>query len=136
MTVKAEIPKDLLIEWKRLKQEEQDAAAERKNLEEQILEALGAPNGDIDGTLTIFDDGNERFQVKGNLSYSVDEVRLREMIEDPEIAVAAELLLQTKHYVNLTAFKNVDASIVEKIRPCVTAKYIRPTFTLKNKGKE
>lgn len=125
------IGEELLQEWRRLKQEESDAAEQRKALEEKIIqdEKIGQ---DV-GTLTIFDDGVYKLKVTGNLKYSIDENVLEELFADPETSEIITLVTKTKHELNARAFHSLPLDSADKIRPAISARFLRPTFAITKK---
>jgi hypothetical protein len=121
--------KNLVQKWIKLKKQEAAAVEQRRKIENQLLELKGL--SELDKSTEIYRDDNVVLTARPSISYAVDQKALSERINsDPEFAKLVEMLFRKKYELNLDAYKFSAPESVKPILPYVTAKYLRPTFTL------
>jgi len=121
--------KNLVEKWIELKKQEAAVVEQRRKIENQLLELKGLT--ELDKSTEIYRDDNIVLTARPSVSYAVDQKALSDRINsDPEFSKLAEMLFRKKYELNLDAYKFSAPESVKPILPFVTAKYLRPTFTL------
>lgn len=114
--------------WLDAKEVEKAAIADRRNLEDQMVQAFYVPK-DLDGTKTYEKDG---FVVKivGRLDRKVNADKLQDLAAEYGLTDHLSSLFRWKPEINMSAWKSADALITTPLQDAITTTNGRPSFTI------
>lgn len=114
--------------WLDAKEVEKAAIADRRNLEDQMVQAFYVPK-DLDGTKTYEKDG---FVVKivGRLDRKVNADKLQDLAAEYGLTDHLSVLFRWSPEINMSAWKSSDSRITEPLLGAITTKSGRPSFSI------
>ena len=111
--------------WLIAKQQETDATARRRDIEDHMAK-LAVP-ADLDGTASL-EAGQYAIKVVGRIDRKIDADRLQELAVEHGLTDQLSSLFRWKPELNLTAWKAADPAIVRPLADAITAKPGRLSF--------
>jgi hypothetical protein len=113
--------------WMSYKQAEANAVQARREVEDQMLQALQI--GVLEGTETIKHDG---FIIKmvGRIDKKVDAAKLQELAAEAGLSDHLGSLFRWKPEINATAWKQADNSITNPLLGAITSTPGRTSFSI------
>lgn len=120
--------KTLSAEWLGFKSAEEKATTERRKIEDKIVKLLAIPEN-FDSTLTADENG---FVVKivGRIDRKVDGDKVQELAAEFGLTEHLSKLFRWKPEINMTIWKETDATITGPLAGAITAKPGRPSFKI------
>ena len=120
--------KTLSGEWLSHKTAEENAVAERRKIEDQIVKMLALPEA-FETTETAEPQG---FVVKisGRIDRKVDSDKLQELAAEHGLTEHLSRLFRWKPEISMTLWKAADESITKPLAGAITAKAGRPSFKI------
>lgn len=117
--------------WLDAKEEEKKAIADRRKLEDEMVQAFFVPK-DLDGTKTYEKDG---FVVKivGRLDRKVNADKLQDLAAEHGLTEHLSSLFRWKPEINMSAWKSADSLITAPLQDAITTTNGRPSFTITTK---
>ena len=112
--------------WLIAKQQETDATAHRRNIEDHMAKLAAVP-ADLDGT-TGLEAGQYTIKIVGRIDRKLDADRLQELAIEHGLTDQLSSLFRWKPELNLSAWKAADPAIVRPLADAITAKPGRPSF--------
>ena len=113
---------DLTAAWRKAKDAETAAQAERRQIEDTIA-AIVDLAADLDGTVT-----HGALKITGRIDRKVDAERLQELATANGLSEHLRSLFRWKPEINQAAWKAADESITRPLLGAVTSKPGRPSF--------
>ena len=130
MTAKV-LPNDmneLASMWLAAKKQEEDATADRRNIEDHIKkQATIAEN--LDGTETV-EPGRYEIKIVGRIDRKVDGDKVQELAAEFGLTDHLAKLFRWKPEINMAIWKAADESITKPLAAAITAKPGRPSFKI------
>lgn len=121
----------LLPLWHRAKQAETDAIAERRRIEDKMVEML-ALDPNKDGTTTI-ENGDFIVKVTQRIDRKVDSEMLQDIAAEHGLSDHLASLFRWKPDINAKAWAAADSNITTPLASAITAKPSRPSFSITKK---
>jgi len=119
---------ELATLWLKAKKTEEDATADRRNIEDHFKKLAGIAD-DLDGTETIKHDTVE-IKIVGRIDRKVDSEKVQELAAEHGLSEHLSSLFRWKPELNMAVWKAADASITQALAPAITAKPGRPSFKI------
>jgi hypothetical protein len=119
---------ELSAMWLEAKQQEADATARRRDIEDHLARLAGIRE-DLDGTESI-ESGEYCVKIVGRIDRKVDSERLQELAAETGLTGHLTSLFRWKPEINMTAWKAADESITKQLAGAITAKPGRPSFKI------
>jgi hypothetical protein len=113
---------DLTAAWRKAKDAEGAAQAERRQIEDTIAAIVDLAS-DLDGTVT-----HGALKITGRIDRKVDAERLQELATANGLSEHLRSLFRWKPEINQAAWKAADESITRPLLGAVTSKPGRPSF--------
>lgn len=113
---------DLTAAWRKAKDAEVAAQAERRQIEDTIAAIVDLAS-DLDGTVT-----HGALKITGRIDRKVDAERLQELATANGLSEHLRSLFRWKPEINQAAWKAADESITRPLLGAVTSKPGRPSF--------
>ncbi|MFA7176834.1 MAG: hypothetical protein WC114_06275 [Smithellaceae bacterium] len=114
--------------WQAAKDAEKEAQQARREIEDWLGDQIGLPE-DFDKTVSI-EEAGYKFKATGRLNRRVDGEKLQHLAIENGLVAHVEELFRAKYELNLTAWKNADESITEKLAEAITTTPGRPSFEI------
>ena len=118
----------LTAHWLEMKELEREATEKRRNIEDDLLKLLNISDA-LEGTETKKTD-IYTIKIVGRMNRKVDADMLQELAVENGLSDHLSSLFRWKPDINLTAWKNTDISITNKLLPAITTTPGRPSFTI------
>ena len=112
--------------WLIAKQQETDATARRRDIEDHMARLAAVPS-DLDGT-TGFEAGQYALKITGRIDRKVDADKLQALAIEHGLTDQLSSLFRWKPEINMTAWKQASPEIVRPLADAITAKPGRPSF--------
>ena len=119
---------DLISQWRKAKDAETTAQAERRQIEDIIASVVSLAD-DLDGTLTI----SGILKITGRIDRKVDADKLQELALDAGLTDHLSGLFRWKPEINRKAWDAAADSITRPLLGAITSKPGRPSFALTDK---
>ena len=119
---------DLIQAWRKAKDAETSAQAERRQIEDTIASVVSLAE-DLDGTLTI----SGVLKITGRIDRKVDAEKLQETAREHGLEAHLSSLFRWKPEINQSAWKAADESITRPLLAAITSKPGRPSFAFVQK---
>lgn len=119
----------LLQEWLDAKAAEKAAQDARRNIEDQLLDAIVVP-ADLDGTINPTVSQNYKVKLTGRMSRKVDSDRIQEIAAEHGISEQLSVLFRWKPEINMAVWKVTNPSITDPLLDGITTKPGRPSFSI------
>lgn len=119
---------DLISQWRKAKDAETTAQAERRQIEDIIASVVSLAD-DLDGTLTI----SGVLKITGRIDRKVDADKLQELARDAGLTDHLSGLFRWKPEINRKAWDAASESITRPLLGAITSKPGRPSFALTEK---
>lgn len=119
--------------WLDAKKLEAAVVAERRQLEDQMVELFGVPK-DLDGTIKREADG---FQIKmeGRINKKIDSDKLQMLAAEAGLSEHLSSLFRWKPEINVKAWNSASDAVTKPLLDAITSTAGRPTFTITRKEK-
>ncbi len=130
MTAKV-LPNDmneLASMWLAAKKQEEDATADRRNIEDHIKK-LATIAENLDGTETV-EPGRYEIKIVGRIDRKVDGDKVQELAAEFGLTDHLAKLFRWKPEINMAIWKAADESITKPLAAAITAKPGRPSFKI------
>lgn len=130
MTAKV-LPNDmneLASMWLAAKKQEEDATADRRDIEDQIKK-LATIAENLDGTETV-EPGRYEIKIVGRIDRKVDGDKVQELAAEFGLTDHLAKLFRWKPEINMAIWKAADESITKPLAAAITAKPGRPSFKI------
>ena len=114
--------------WILSKDAEKTAIENRRNIEDQLVAALGIEKT-LDGTQNIETDGY-KVKVVGRLDRKVNSDKLQDLAAEHGLTQHLSSLFRWKPEVNASAWKSADPLITAPLQDAITSTNGRPSFTI------
>ena len=114
--------------WLDAKKLEAAVVAERRQLEDQMVELFGVPK-DLDGTIKREADG---FQIKmeGRINKKIDADKLQMLAAEAGLSEHLSSLFRWKPEINAKAWNSASDAVTKPLLDAITSTAGRPTFTI------
>jgi len=114
--------------WLDAKKLETAVVAERRQLEDQMVELFGIPK-DLDGTIKREADG---FQIKmeGRINKKIDSDKLQMLAAEAGLSEHLSSLFRWKPEINAKAWNSASDAVTKPLLDAITSTAGRPTFTI------
>ena len=119
---------DLINQWRKAKDAETTAQAERRQIEDIIASVVSLAE-DLDGTLTI----SGVLKITGRIDRKVDADKLQELAREAGLTDHLSGLFRWKPEINRKAWDAASESITRPLLGAITSKPGRPSFALTDK---
>ena len=119
---------DLISQWRKAKDAETTAQAERRQIEDIIASVVSLAD-DLDGTLTI----SGVLKITGRIDRKVDADKLQELAREAGLTDHLAGLFRWKPEINRKAWDAAADSITRPLLGAITSKPGRPSFALTDK---
>lgn len=119
---------DLISQWRKAKDAETTAQAERRQIEDMIASVVSLAD-DLDGTLTI----SGVLKITGRIDRKVDADKLQELAREAGLTDHLAGLFRWKPEINRKAWDAASESITRPLLGAITSKPGRPSFALTDK---
>ena len=119
---------DLISQWRKAKDAETTAQAERRQIEDIIASVVSLAD-DLDGTLTI----SGVLKITGRIDRKVDAEKLQELAREAGLTDHLAGLFRWKPEINRKAWDAAADSITHPLLGAITSKPGRPSFALTDK---
>jgi hypothetical protein len=119
---------DLIQQWRKAKDAETTAQAERRQIEDTIASVVSLAE-DLDGTLTI----SGVLKITGRIDRKVDADKLQELAREAGLTDHLSGLFRWKPEINRKAWDAASESITRPLLGAITSKPGRPSFALTDK---
>ncbi len=116
-------------EWIAAKDAERDAVERRRLLENHMLSLIGVAEN-MEGTETVDTDDGYKIRIAGRMNRKVDAERVQEIAEAEGTAEHLARLFRWKPELNMSAWKNTDATITDPLLSGITTMPSRASFTI------
>ena len=114
--------------WILSKDAEKTAIENRRNIEDQLVAALGIAKT-LDGTQNIETEGY-KVKVVGRLDRKVNADKLQDLAAEHGLTQHLSSLFRWKPEVNASAWKSADPLITAPLQDAITTSNGRPSFTI------
>jgi hypothetical protein len=114
--------------WLRAKQQEEDATADRRDIEDHIKK-LATIAENLEGTETI-EPGQFEIKIVGRIDRKVDGDKVQELAAEFGLTDHLAKLFRWKPEINMAIWKAADESITKPLAGAITAKPGRPSFKI------
>ena len=114
--------------WILSKDAEKTAIENRRNIEDQLVAALGIAKT-LDGTQNFETDGY-KIKVVGRLDRKVNSDKLQDLAAEHGLTQHLSSLFRWKPEVNASAWKSADPLITAPLQDAITTGNGRPSFTI------
>jgi len=121
----------LFFDWIDAKGREQDAIAERRRIEDQMVKEFGWEF--YNEKVHTFDRDNYIIKVTSRIDRKVDSEKLQEIARENGLSDHLSSLFRWKPEVNMSAWKAADGSITSPLLDAITSKMGRPSFNIVRK---
>lgn len=121
----------LAVEWRRLKNKEDDARRQRRECEDQIAMLAGAQEGQT-GTKNA-DTGIYKVRISGKVSTTVDGDKLQQVAADNGLTDSLRHLFRWKPSIDKTEWDKAPESVKRPLLQAMTTKAGRSSFTIEPK---
>ena len=111
--------------WLAAKQQEADATARRRDIEDHMAKL--AVHADLDGTASL-EAGQYAIKITGRIDRKVDAEQLQAIAAEHGLTDQLSSLFRWKPELNMAAWKAADESITRPLADAITAKPGRPSF--------
>ena len=119
---------DLINQWRKAKDAETTAQAERRQIEDIIASVVSLAD-DLDGTLTI----SGVLKITGRIDRKVDGDKLQELAKEAGLTDHLSGLFRWKPEINRKAWDAAADSITRPLLGAITSKPGRPSFAITDK---
>ena len=119
---------DLISQWRKAKDAETTAQAERRQIEDIIASVVSLAD-DLDGTLTI----SGVLKITGRIDRKVDGDKLQELAKEAGLTDHLSGLFRWKPEINRKAWDAAADSITRPLLGAITSKPGRPSFAINDK---
>ena len=119
---------DLINQWRKAKDAETTAQAERRQIEDIIASVVSLAD-DLDGTLTI----SGILKITGRIDRKVDADKLQELAREAGLTDHLSGLFRWKPEINRKAWDAASESITRPLLGAITSKPGRPSFAITDK---
>ena len=119
---------DLIQQWRKAKDAETTAQAERRQIEDTIASVVSLAE-DLDGTLTI----SGVLKITGRIDRKVDAEKLQELAREAGLTDHLSGLFRWKPEINRKAWDAAADSITRPLLGAITSKPGRPSFAITDK---
>ena len=119
---------DLISQWRKAKDAETTAQAERRQIENIIASVVSLAD-DLDGTLTI----SGVLKITGRIDRKVDGDKLQELAKEAGLTDHLSGLFRWKPEINRKAWDAAADSITRPLLGAITSKPGRPSFAITDK---
>ena len=119
---------DLISQWRKAKDAETRAQAERRQIEDIIASVVSLAD-DLDGTLTI----SGVLKITGRIDRKVDADKLQELAREAGLTDHLSGLFRWKPEINRKAWDAAADSITRPLLGAITSKPGRPSFAITDK---
>ena len=119
---------DLISQWRKAKDAETTAQAERRQIEDIIASVVSLAD-DLDGTLTI----SGVLKITGRIDRKVDGDKLQELAKEAGLTDHLSGLFRWKPEINRKAWDAAADSITRPLLGAITSKPGRPSFAITDK---
>lgn len=119
---------DLISQWRKAKDAETTAQAERRQIEDTIASVVSLAD-DLDGTLTI----SGVLKITGRIDRKVDVEKLRQLALDAGLTDHLSQLFRWRPEINRKAWDAASESITRPLLGAITSKPGRPSFAITEK---
>lgn len=123
--------KTLFFDWVDAKGREQDAIAERRMIEDQMVKEFGWTF--YDEKVQTFERDNYVIKMTGRIDRKIDSEKLQEIARENGLSDHLSSLFRWKPEVNMSAWKAADGSITSPLLDAITSKMGRPSFNIVRK---
>ena len=114
--------------WLIAKQQEADATARRRDIEDHMAKLAAVP-ADLDGTASL-EAGQYAIKITGRIERKVDAEQLQAIAIEHGLMDHLSSLFRWKPELNLSAWRAADPAIVRPLADAITAKPGRPSFKI------
>ena len=114
--------------WLIAKQQEADAAARRRDIEDHMAQLAAVP-ADLDGTAGL-EAGQYAIKITGRIDLKVDAEQLQAIAIEHGLTDHLSSLFRWKPEINMTAWKQASPEVVRPLADAITAKPGRPSFKI------
>jgi hypothetical protein len=121
----------LAHDWEEAKAFEAQAIARRREIEDQLTQALAIPN-DLEGTKNE-DAGQYKIKIVGRLDRKVNADKLQELAQESGLTEHLGSLFRWKPEINMTAWKAAHESITAPLLDAITTTAGRPSYAITRK---
>lgn len=119
---------DLISQWRKAKDDETTAQAERRQIEDTIASVISLAD-DLDGTLTI----SGVLKITGRIDRKVDAEKLQQLALDAGLTDHLSGLFRWRPEINRKAWDAASESITRPLLGAITSKPGRPSFAITDK---
>ena len=112
--------------WLIAKQQETDATARRRDIEDHMAKLAAVP-ADLDGTAR-FEAGQYSIKIAGRIDRKVDADKLQALAIEHGLTNQLSSLFRWKPEINMTAWKQASPEVVRPLADAITVKPDRPSF--------
>lgn len=119
---------DLISQWRKAKDAETTAQAERRQIEDTIASVVSLAD-DLDGTLTI----SGVLKITGRIDRKVDADKLQELAREAGLTDHLSGLFRWRPEINRKAWDAASESITRPLLGAITSKPGRPSFAITDK---
>ena len=112
--------------WLAAKQQEADATASRRDIEDHMAKLAAVP-ADLDGTAGL-EAGQYAIKITGRIDRKVDAEQLQAIAIEHGLTDHLGHLFRWKPEINMTAWKQASPEVVRPLADAITAKPGRPSF--------
>ena len=112
--------------WLAAKQQEADATARRRDIEDHMAKLAAVP-ADLDGTAGL-EAGQYSIKIAGRIDRKVDADKLQALAIEHGLTDQLSSLFRWKPEINMTAWKQASPEVVRPLADAITAKPGRPSF--------
>lgn len=120
--------KDLIEKWLQAKQEEQEAVAKRRELEDMMSVLIGLEETQ-EGSKTHKVDGY-KVKVTQRMNRTIDSEKLDEIVHEEGLEDVVGVLFRTKMEVNKKEWDSADESLTKPLSKAITLKAGRPSYSI------
>ena len=121
----------LFYDWLDAKGREQDAIAERRMIEDQMVKEFGWEF--FNEKVHTFERDNYVIKITGRIDRKVDSEKLQEIARENGLSEHLSDLFRWKPELNMSAWKAADSSITGPLTDAITSKMGRPSFNIVRK---
>jgi hypothetical protein len=121
----------LASDWEEAKAFEAQAIARRREIEDQLTQALAIPK-DLEGTKNE-DAGQYKIKIVGRLDRKVNADKLQELAQESGLTEHLGSLFRWKPEINMTAWKAAHESITAPLLDAITTTAGRPSYAITRK---
>lgn len=119
--------------WLDAKKLEAAVVAERRQLEDQMIELFGVPK-DLDGTIKREADGFQ-IEMEGRINKKIDSDKLQMLAAEAGLSEHLSSLFRWKPEINVKAWNSASDAVTKPLLDAITSTAGRPTFTITRKEK-